>query len=918
MILEGNERGYGAKLAEHLMNPRDNDHVTIHAIDGFMADDLFGAFAEVDAVSQATQCQKYLFSLSLNPPIGAIVSVEAFEKAIADVERKLGLVGQPRAIVFHEKNGRHHAHCVWSRVDALQMKAIKLSHYKRKLGDISQELYLTHKWDMPEGFEHKAKRDPLNYSREEHGQAKRLKHDPKDLKAKFQKSWQQSDSLASFKAALKDHGFLLARGDRRGFVAVDANGKIWSLSRWCDVKTKDLRARLGDEKYLPSIEAVISQLQDVSFPNVDQEVSSTANVPDAGFVFKRSELIARQRKERTDLIAAQKFRKIAALKARHARLPKGLKALFLKASGSYQKLVLEFEAEVEHLRQLDNREQQALINRHLGERRSLERDAQTHNADNDFNATLESALGNDPNQTLDLPLDSLPFTRNQLLQNPALVLGHVSKMKASFERIDVLNALAKRIDDPFALKDATDKALQSAELIRLDDKNAGNTPSFTTHDYQQAEERLYQAIHKMASTNGYGVASRYVAKAVRTKNSEMKREFGGRLSKEQLVALDHILGKDQYACIIGLAGAGKSTLLAIAMEAWKHQGITVHGATLAGKAADGLETASGIKSRTLASLETSWENGYEPIQKGDVLVVDEAGMISTRQLSRIAAKIEELGAKLVLVGDPDQLQPIEAGTPFRNLVKHHNSANLTEIHRQRSDWQKLASQDLAKGNISDAVNIYSKHNAVKHGKARNETIEALVEAYAMDIAANGTNTTRLAFAHRRKDVHALNQAIRAALKWEDRLQPEVLFQTEIGKRAFAEGDRIVFSRNDRELDVKNGMLGTVSTVSETKLAVLLDGEPPLTVTFDPRKYTNFDHGYAVTIHKSQGATVNTAYVLTSRSMDRHLAYVAMTRHRDNMHLYINEMDQPNWVYQQRKFERQQKHGSQQRSGPSIG
>lgn len=158
MILEANERGYGAELAPHLLNPRDNDHVTIHAIEGFVADDLHGALMEAEAISQATQCQKYLFSLSLNPPIGESVSVEAFEGAIAEVEKRLGLVGQPKAIIFHEKNGRRHAHCVWSRIDTTQMKAIQLSHYKRKLFDLSRELYRSHAWDMPAGFKDKEER----------------------------------------------------------------------------------------------------------------------------------------------------------------------------------------------------------------------------------------------------------------------------------------------------------------------------------------------------------------------------------------------------------------------------------------------------------------------------------------------------------------------------------------------------------------------------------------------------------------------------------------------------------------------------------------------------------------------------------------------------------------------------------------
>ncbi|MGH1416530.1 MAG: relaxase/mobilization nuclease domain-containing protein, partial [Pelagimonas sp.] len=130
MILEGNERAFGAELARHLLNPRDNDHVTVHAVEGFMTQDLGEAFAEVEAIASGTKCKKYLFSLSLNPPPHETVDVPTFETAIKDVEARLGLTGQPRAIVFHEKNGRRHAHCVWSKIDASQMKAINLSHYK--------------------------------------------------------------------------------------------------------------------------------------------------------------------------------------------------------------------------------------------------------------------------------------------------------------------------------------------------------------------------------------------------------------------------------------------------------------------------------------------------------------------------------------------------------------------------------------------------------------------------------------------------------------------------------------------------------------------------------------------------------------------------------------------------------------------
>jgi hypothetical protein len=208
---------------------RDNDHVELHDVRGFASDDLRGAFCEADAIAKGTRCKNYLFSISLNPPEGAKVGVDAFEQAAAEVERKLGLEGQPRAIVFHEKDGRRHAHVVWSRIDAERMRAINLPHYKIKLRDVSRQLYFKHGWEMPRGLQDRSLRDPLTFSREEWQQAKRAGLDPRELKAVLQQCWSASDSRAAFEQALKERGFWLAQGDRRGFVAVDYRGAVYSL-----------------------------------------------------------------------------------------------------------------------------------------------------------------------------------------------------------------------------------------------------------------------------------------------------------------------------------------------------------------------------------------------------------------------------------------------------------------------------------------------------------------------------------------------------------------------------------------------------------------------------------------------------------------------------------------------------------------
>jgi ATP-dependent exoDNAse (exonuclease V) alpha subunit len=900
VILEGNERGYGAELARHLLNPRDNDHVTVHAIDGFVADDLFGAFAEAEAISSATQCQKYLFSLSLNPPPDADVSVEIFEETISEVEKRLGLSSQPHAVVFHEKNGRRHAHVVWSRIDSRRLKAINIAHYKRKLFGLSRELYQTYEWDMPNGFKDAKDRNPLNYSREEAGQAKRKKRDPKDLKVMFRQCWETSDSRAAFEAVLKEQGFSLARGDRRGFVGVDVDGKVWSLSRWCGVKPKEMRQRLGSEMALPTIQEVIDGRNGAPH----QESAPD----DAAFEAQRAKLNVRQRAEREALLRGQQQQRLRQMKERLARLPKGLRGLLARATGHYQMVLKQIDHEARETEQRFRQAQHALIKKHLSQRSALTRDAQWRKT----TANFFSRVALDPRQTLILRADDLPYSKKQLLNSPDLVLDHVSEKKAAFKRSDVMRALAQRIDAPLALKAATDQAMSSGDLIVVT-KDA-RAPTFTTRDYRKAEETLDLAADAMSSKDGFSVETAHIKRAVAAQDKQMYRAFGGSLSKEQKAALNHVLGKGQLSSVVGLAGAGKSTLLATARDAWERQGVKVYGAALAGKAGEELESASGIESRTLASLEMSWKNGYAPICAGDVLVIDEAGMVGTRQMARVAKKMNDIGAKLVLVGDPDQLQPIEAGTPFRRVVEGHGAAKLTEIHRQRIDWQKRASRELAAGDIRKAVGRYQKHDTVTQLGDRDSAIEALVETYAMDMASSGAGVSRLAFAHKRKDVHALNQGIRSALRSNEETEPEMLFTTETGQRAFAKDDRIAFTRNDKDVGVKNGMLGTVVSVNDTELAVALDGDAQRLIRFNPQEFQSFDHGYAVTIHKSQGATVDQAYVLASRSMDHHLAYVAMTRHRDDLRVFVNNQDRPNWGHDHRTHPTREN----AREGPSMG
>ena len=164
MILKGSQRSGAKALADHLMNDRDNDHVSCLELRDFSSDQLHGALSEMHAISKATQCKQFMFSLSLNPPQDHIATEQDFLEAADRAEQHLGLTDQPRAIVMHEKEGRRHAHVVWSRIDVDEMKAINLPHFKNKLRDLSRDLFLDHGWVLPDGLATYGNKSPLNFT----------------------------------------------------------------------------------------------------------------------------------------------------------------------------------------------------------------------------------------------------------------------------------------------------------------------------------------------------------------------------------------------------------------------------------------------------------------------------------------------------------------------------------------------------------------------------------------------------------------------------------------------------------------------------------------------------------------------------------------------------------------------------------
>lgn len=467
---------------------------------------------------------------------------------------------------------------------------------------------------------------------------------------------------------------------------------------------------------------------------------------------------------------------------------------------------------------------------------------------------------------------------------------------------------------------AVDEHLEHSKgIVRLGEVES--EPRFTTREMLSLEKALLFSAEALSRKLVFDVSvrGREAVKAVRT------------LSREQAGALDYLTtASGHLACVSGMAGTGKTYLLDAAREVWERSGYRVIGAALSAKAAKGLEDGAKIKSMSVAkalwlldkrgiaaqikenlSLRTiarhvsldsffrggkllydkKWGGGLK-LEKKSVLVVDEAGMVDTPQMARLIAHVEKAGAKLVLVGDERQLQPIGPGAPFRAITKRTGSASLNKIIRQRAGWAKKAVQDISAGRAGKALKAYEERGLVKVSRNKRGSIKKLVSEWR-DLPRGKVGET-LVFASTREEARELNELCQRARRERGEISPKGI---KVGERRFSAGDHILFMRNftarglSGHTDVQNGTLAQVLSVSPLrgKMKVRLQGGKVF--SFSVREYTDIELGYAMTTHKAQGVTVERALVLTGgRMTDRELSYVKASRARGETRIYTDRVE----------------------------
>jgi len=460
----------------------------------------------------------------------------------------------------------------------------------------------------------------------------------------------------------------------------------------------------------------------------------------------------------------------------------------------------------------------------------------------------------------------------------AAPLHELTEEASTFDRRDVIQAWAQIHRDGLAVRDAeafADELLATSAVVRVDQAGGpAGDPRYTTPELLAVEHELLATAAQGRGT-GLGTADPADVDAV--------IEERPTLSGDQALLVRRLTSSgDGVEVVRAPAGTGKTFALEAARTVWEASGHRVFGCALSARAARELQDQAGIDATTITRLQGELDRG-QSLQRGDVLIVDEAGMVGTRAIARLADHTAEMEAKLVLVGDDRQLPEIQAGGAFRSLADRLGASELREVRRQRHDWDRDALTALRDGDVERWAQAYREHGRIVARPTADGVRSQLVSDWWR--ASRDPGCDAVMIAHRRDDVADLNQRARALMRATGQLGPDEL---ETGDRSFAVGDRVACERNDRRLGVVNGQRGEIAAIDRDRRTAQLRSVDGAIVELDAGylEAGHLNHGYSLTAHKAQGATVDRAFVLGSDDLYREWGYTALSRHRDEARFYL--------------------------------
>lgn len=465
-----------------------------------------------------------------------------------------------------------------------------------------------------------------------------------------------------------------------------------------------------------------------------------------------------------------------------------------------------------------------------------------------------------------------PLERRDRVEFRRRLLGPdgLTRQASTFLPRDVLRVCAAhaRAGATLAELDAQVKAvLADDQVVRVGEDR------YSTRELIQTERELLSSAQRRRDEPGPPLALTHIDDALDARPT---------LSDEQRRLVDQIVaGPGGVQVVRAPAGSGKTFALDTAREAWQRADIPVLGCALSARAAAELRDQAAIETTTVRRLRHGLEHGAQFAQ-GSVLIVDEAGMVGTRDLAALADAAERSGARLVLVGDDRQLPEIDAGGAFGELARGPRVTELHEVRRQQQEWDRDALAQLRDGDVEQFSRRYREHGRLIGARTAEHARRALVDDWWASTRDGQLET--LMIAHRRSDVRDLNQRARTLIRKDGRLGPDELH---VKEKAFAVGDQVIATRNDHRHNIHNGLTGTLTNIDQTTLTVLDKRDREHQISRSYAEHGHLDHGYALTAHRAQGATVDRSFVLGSDELCREWGYTAMSRHRDQATFYVS-------------------------------
>ena len=486
-----------------------------------------------------------------------------------------------------------------------------------------------------------------------------------------------------------------------------------------------------------------------------------------------------------------------------------------------------------------------------------------------------------PEAEANVRAEQIRRANEEAARDPDHVLAVLTRNQASFSEYDLDRHLKKHIRDEGERTDVKGKVLGRDDVLALHDRETGESAGRWTTRAVRDQEVLALADGRRVAGGGHR------AIGVGDRDRVMSAH---ELRSDQLAAFDHAAGSGGLKIIEGRAGTGKSFALGSIREAHEAAGYRVVGLAPTNAVAQTMKDDGFARSSTVHAELFRLKNGRVQWDRRTLVVVDEAAMMDAKVTGEVLREARLSGAKVVLAGDDRQLGSIERGGLFTELKKEHGSAEITQVTRQKIDWQREAARDLSDGRFEDALRAFARNKAVVWTSKQGELREKLVERWAKDSEKN-PSASRFVFAYTNKDVGSLNADLRKVRRERGELGEDFVFTTRHGEAAFAVGDRVQFTDTLKGAGIYNGNAGVITNIDRNfgRIGVVLDaaaGREGRKVGWYASEFSGFRHGYAGTIYKGQGKTLDHTYLMHTHHWRAASSYVALTRKRESATIFV--------------------------------